>query len=154
MIRTSGWDINDLVYTEDVPICSKETGYSDLSARVDLSTFRRLPWENNMPFFLIMSHDPKDGTRLEFCPRSLIKSITDRVQSQHNWHCLGGVEFEYFQYRETAQSVQEKAFSNLTPLTPGNHGYSMIRTTPNKDYFLELFDAAEQFGIEIEGHRE
>lgn len=30
----------------------------------------------------------------------------------------------------------------------------MLRTTMNKDYFLELFDAAEAFGIEIEGHRE
>jgi hypothetical protein len=30
----------------------------------------------------------------------------------------------------------------------------MLRTTMNKDYFLELFDAAEAFGIEVEGHRE
>jgi hypothetical protein len=30
----------------------------------------------------------------------------------------------------------------------------MLRTTMNKDYFLELFDAAEAFGIEVEGHRQ
>jgi glutamine synthetase len=30
----------------------------------------------------------------------------------------------------------------------------MLRTTMNKDYFLELFDASEAFGVEIEGHRE
>jgi len=30
----------------------------------------------------------------------------------------------------------------------------MLRTTMNKDYFLDLFDRAQDFGIEIEGHRE
>lgn len=33
------------------------------------------------------------------------------------------------------------------------HGYSMLRTTLNKDYFNSLFDEALKFGINIEGHR-
>ena len=32
------------------------------------------------------------------------------------------------------------------------HGYSLLRPQLNKDYFHELYDAAEDFGIEIEGH--
>lgn len=32
------------------------------------------------------------------------------------------------------------------------HGYSLLRPQLNKDYFHELYDAAEAFGIEIEGH--
>jgi glutamine synthetase len=32
------------------------------------------------------------------------------------------------------------------------HGYSLLRPQLNKDYFHELYDAAEEFGIEIEGH--
>jgi glutamine synthetase len=32
------------------------------------------------------------------------------------------------------------------------HGYSLLRPQINKDYFHELYDAAETFGIEIEGH--
>ena len=38
-------------------------------------------------------------------------------------------------------------------LTPA-HGYSMLRTTPNVDYFHALYDEAKAFGIEIECHRE
>ena len=34
------------------------------------------------------------------------------------------------------------------------HGYSLLRTTLNSDYFHDLYDEAEKFGIEIEGHRE
>ena len=28
------------------------TGYPDAPARLDLSTFRKIPWENDLPFFL------------------------------------------------------------------------------------------------------
>jgi glutamine synthetase len=37
-------------------------------------------------------------------------------------------------------------------LTP-DHGYSLLRTTNNKDYFYALYNEAAKFGIEIEGHR-
>jgi hypothetical protein len=33
------------------------------------------------------------------------------------------------------------------------HGYSMLRPTLNQDYFHEIYDAAEEFGVGIEGHR-
>jgi hypothetical protein len=28
-------------------------GYTDIDANIDLSSFRRIPWENNVPFFLV-----------------------------------------------------------------------------------------------------
>jgi hypothetical protein len=28
-------------------------GYTDIQAEIDLSTFRRIPWENDIPFFLV-----------------------------------------------------------------------------------------------------
>lgn len=33
------------------------------------------------------------------------------------------------------------------------HGYSMLRTTLNQDYFNSLFDLSLRMGVEIEGHR-
>ena len=30
-------------------------GYTDIEANIDLSTFRRIPWEDNIPFFLVTS---------------------------------------------------------------------------------------------------
>jgi hypothetical protein len=34
-----------------------------------------------------------------------------------------------------------------------DHGYSLLRTQLNNDYFLELFDESARFQIPIEGHR-
>ncbi|CCF52161.1 hypothetical protein NDA11_003190 [Ustilago hordei] len=146
-----GWDMHDLVYPTELLVSNKANGYRDLSARIDLDTYRRIPWENNVPFFLIRFFNA-DGTPLAVCPRNLLRSVASRVEEQTGWRCMAGAEFEYFQFKETAQSLAEKAFVNLNTLTPGNHGYSMLRTTLNKDYFLELFDAAQAFRIDVEGH--
>jgi len=40
----------------------------------------------------------------------------------------------------------------LTPLTPGMHGYSMLRTTLNQEYFQELFDESLKMDVHIESH--
>jgi len=33
------------------------------------------------------------------------------------------------------------------------HGYSLLRTQLNNRYFLDIFDQAELFDIQVEGHR-
>jgi glutamine synthetase len=38
----------NLLYREDSP-----AGYTDIRADIDLSTFRRIPWENDIPFFYV-----------------------------------------------------------------------------------------------------
>ena len=53
---------------------------------------------------------------------------------------------------ETAQSVSDKQFHNLQPLTSGMHGYSLIRTQLNNEYFHALYDQSALFDIEIESH--
>jgi len=66
----------------------------------------------------------------------------------------------------------KKNFTDLQPLTPGStyvysfhlllknnpprcavHGYSLLRTQLNNDYFHERYDESAKFAIEIEGHR-
>src|ERR1700760_3234570 len=46
-----GWDMHDMTYIRELKISNKDNGYRDIIARVDLKSFRRIPWENNVPFF-------------------------------------------------------------------------------------------------------
>ncbi|KAG1883913.1 hypothetical protein F4604DRAFT_1490766, partial [Suillus subluteus] len=48
-----GWDMHNSVYIREMVISNKENGCRDLMASIDLSTFRRIPWENNVPFSLV-----------------------------------------------------------------------------------------------------
>ena len=66
-----GWDANDAAY-DNGTYTGWHTGYPDTPARIDLSTFRKIPWENDVPFFLGEIIDDK-GKPAHVCPRQLIK---------------------------------------------------------------------------------
>lgn len=146
-----GWDMHDSVYTRELAISNKENGYRDLIASIDLSTFRRIPWENNVPFFLVSFFDPKTSAPICADPRGVLRKAVDSAAS-HGMECISGVEFEYFNFKETPESAARKCFTQLQPLTPGMHGYSLLRTQLNQEYFHALFDESLKFGIDIEGH--
>ncbi|EIM90006.1 glutamine synthetase/guanido kinase [Stereum hirsutum FP-91666 SS1] len=146
-----GWDIHDAAYTKELLISNRANGYRDILAQIDLSTFRRIPWENNVPFVLVSFLDPETKEPICACPRGLLKKTADKIASA-SWQCYAGVEYEYFQFKETPQSLVDKKFTSLQPLTPGMHGYSVLRTQLNNDYFTGLYDESTKFEIDIEGH--
>ncbi|OAX35814.1 glutamine synthetase/guanido kinase [Rhizopogon vinicolor AM-OR11-026] len=146
-----GWDMHDTVYTKELGISNRQNGYSDLVAVIDLSTFRRIPWENNVPFFLVSFLNPETSAPICADPRGILRKVSDDAAAR-GMTCVAGVEFEYFNFKETPESAAEKKFTRLQPLTPGMHGYSLLRTQLNQDYFHALFDESLKFGIDIEGH--
>ncbi|MDE2699761.1 MAG: glutamine synthetase, partial [Gemmatimonadota bacterium] len=49
---TFGWDMIDQLY-EQPTVTGWHTGYPDLLAKIDLSTYRVIPWEQNTALFLL-----------------------------------------------------------------------------------------------------
>ncbi|KAG1739399.1 glutamine synthetase guanido kinase [Suillus paluster] len=146
-----GWDMHDTVYPRELAISNRQNGYRDMVASIDLSTYRRIPWENNVPFFLVSFFDPTTSVPICADPRGVLRKVVDNVAAD-GMTCIAGVEFEYFNFKETPESAAQKQFTQLQPLTPGMHGYSLLRTQLNQEYFHALFDESLKFGIDIEGH--
>ena len=46
-----GWDSGDQAY-DNASFTGWHTGYPDAVAVIDIDTFRQVPWENGVPFFL------------------------------------------------------------------------------------------------------
>ncbi len=143
-----GWDCGDTAY-DNTTFTGWHTGYPDALARLDLSTFRKVPWNHDVPFFLGEFVDDK-GAPLELCPRQLLRKIIGRATGQGLIPKFG-MEFEWFNFRETPQSIAAKHYMNPEPLTPGMFGYSLLRQTQNQDFFNALMDETERFGIPVEG---
>ncbi|KAF8319288.1 glutamine synthetase/guanido kinase [Clavulina sp. PMI_390] len=146
-----GWDIHDNVYPNELLISNRQNGYRDLLAKVDLSTYRRIPWEHHVAFFLVSFLDPDTKEPISVDPRSAIAKAVDEA-GKLGWTPLSGVEYEVSFFLGSSSYGAEKKFSNLTALTPGMHGYSMLRPTLNQEYFNSLFDVSLEMGVEIEGH--
>lgn len=143
-----GWDSGDVAY-DNATYTGWHTGYPDAKARIDLSTFRKIPWENDLPFFLgeFITDEAKP---LHVCPRQLLKKVIGDVDKA-GYSMVVSQEFEWFNFAETPQSAAEKGYRNLTPLTPGMFGYSILRSTLRNDFFTALFDDLKKFDVPIEG---
>src|SRR5260370_38280283 len=59
-------------------------------------------------------------------------------------------EFEFFMFEETPQSVREKGYRQLTTMTPGAFGYSVLRSSVHSDLYHELLDLGPPTRFPIE----
>jgi len=143
-----GWDMTDAPY-DNAGITGWHSGYPDAPVRLDVATFRQIPWEDDIPFFLADFSRP-NGTSLPACPRSLLKRIAEQCR-QMGYHARMAQEFEWFNFRETPQSLHDKGFRNPEPLTPGMFGYSILRPSLESAFHNDLFDFLTRFDIPLEG---
>jgi glutamine synthetase len=143
-----GWDANDTAY-DNGSYTGWHTGYPDAPCKIDITTFRKIPWENDLPFFLGDLQEEK-GKSSHVCPRQLVKKVIKEANDL-GYKPIFSQEFEWFNFSETPQSAQDKNYKNLTPLSPGMFGYSILRSTLSNPFFSDLFDLMNRFDVPIEG---
>ena len=146
-----GWDMMDVTY-DNTTMMGWHKGFPDAVARIDPGTFRTVPWDDNVPFFLgEFVHQVKGReVPLPICPRQVLKRVLKRAEK------LGvmpmcGMEFEWFNFAETPHTWAAKKGVGPTPVTPGMFGYSLLRANENREFFAALMAETEAFGIPIEG---
>jgi glutamine synthetase len=134
---------------DNVQYTGWHTGYPDANGKIDFSTFRKIPWENDLPFFLGELLDEK-GKPAHICPRQLLKKVLADANNA-GYQPYFSQEFEWFNFAETPHTAYTKHYKNLTPLTPGMFGYSILRSSLENPYFTDLFDLLKKFDIPLEG---
>ncbi len=140
-----GWDANDVAY-DNASITGWHTGYPDATAVVDLNTFREVPWEDGLPFFLA----DFSSNNLTTCPRTLLKRITQQANDA-GYIPYFSQEFEWFNFINNTDELYTNKFSSLKPLTNGMFGYSILRASQKSEFFHDLFDSLKKFKVPLEG---
>ena len=118
-----GWDSNDRLY-DNVSYTGWHTGYPDAPVRIVASSCRCLPFEGEMLLFIVEF----DGEAEKLCPRGLLRRTIARA-SDMGLNVSAAFEYEFFMFNETPESVRAKNYRNLTPMTPGAFGYSILRNS-------------------------
>ena len=140
-----GWDSSDQLL-DNLAFTGWHTAYPDAEARLLPETLRTMPFEGDMPLILGEFIGPAEAVD----PRGVLRRVLDRAA------CMGlavkaAAEFEFFVFEETPQSIRDKGYRNLKPITPGNFGYSMLRSGVHSDFYAELWSTCEAMRIELEG---
>ncbi|KAI9831754.1 MAG: hypothetical protein M1826_003085 [Phylliscum demangeonii] len=153
-----GWDMHDQTYFKELKISNKENGYRDLLAVPDLASYRRIPWEDDVPFFLLTYLDPATKKPISACPRGLLKAAVGKLQEQ-GLVAMAGVEYEIYHFAPSndddesipiAEFLKDYKHDEIPPLTEGMFGYSLTRPVENQEYYHEVFDTALKLGCDIE----
>ena len=142
-----GWDVDDQLY-DNASYTGWHTAFPDATYRIDLSSERRLADEQNIPLFL--ADFVGEGEYHPICPRNQLKRMIDRASSA-GFASRMAFEYEFFVFKETPASAAAKHYRDLEPLTPGNFGYSLLRTFSLSDLFNELMEHCANHGINLEG---
>jgi len=144
-----GWDVDDQLY-DNASFTGWHTAFPDALYRIDLKTERRLSEENSVPYFIadFVSNDQQSAHPI--CPRSRLKEVLKSAEAMGYLPRLA-FEYEFFVFQETPHSVREKQYQNLTPLSPGNFGYSVLRSSVLSDLFNEFQDYCEDHDFALEG---
>lgn len=143
-----GWDCEDTLY-DNCAYTGWHTGYPDVRVRIDFATFRRVPWDDNVPFFL-GDLVAEDGAPLELSPRQLAKAVLAKAEGM-GFQVRTGMEFEWFNFREDAGELRSRGFRDPRTLTEGMFGYSFVRVAQNQAYFKALMRELGLFGVTLEG---
>ncbi|MGX1352087.1 glutamine synthetase [Bradyrhizobium elkanii] len=140
-----GWDSNDQMY-DNGAFTGWHTAFPDAIARIDPSTCRDVPTEENMLFFL----GEFEGAAAGLCPRRLLRRVIDRAEAM-GFSPSVAAEFEFFVFDETPHSVREKGFRGLKNLTPGWFGYSMLRASVESEFHRSLLKLCNEMDMPVEG---
>jgi glutamine synthetase len=146
-----GWDLNDQCY-DNTTLTGWHKGFPDAVARLDFGTHRKVPWDDQVDFFLGNFIQVRDGKEEPFPldGRQVLKRVLKRAEKL-GVQPMCGLEFEFFNFTETPQTWAAKQGVDPTPITPGMFGYSLLRANHSRAYFQALFDDLQAFGVPIEG---
>jgi len=140
-----GWDSTDQLY-DNVTYTGWHTAYPDAPVRLIPDTCRLIPFEEKTLLFLGEFAPEAEA----ICPRGTLRRVIDKAQAM-GFSPDAAVEYEFFVFEETPNSVREKAYRDMRPITPGNFGYSVLRSSVWAELYHELLATCTAMRMPIEG---
>lgn len=142
-----GWDSNDVLYKND-SFTGWADGFTDANATIDASSMRMLPTEDFKSVIFLV--DFSESSAASVCPRSILRKTLDRLGNL-GLKASASFEFEFFLFNESPKSVRDKNYHNLEPMTPGNFGYSILRSSTHASFYHEIMELSKEMDMPLEG---
>jgi glutamine synthetase len=138
----------DLNTVDGYTMCSWETGYGDFAMRPDLSTLRRVPW-NDGTAMLIADLAWNDGGPVVAAPRQILRRQLDRL-AEHGYTAHVGTELEFIVFKDTYEEAWNRAYRDLTPANQYNVDYSILGTGRVEPLLRRIRNEMQAAGLIVE----
>ncbi|MGI5141243.1 MULTISPECIES: glutamine synthetase family protein [unclassified Streptomyces] len=105
---------------------SWDRGYGDFALHPDLSTLRRVPW-NEGTAMVIADLAWNDGSPVAAAPRQILRRQLDRLATLGH-SAQVGTELEFIVFKDTYEQAWDAGYQGLTPANQYNIDYSVLGT--------------------------
>ena len=127
---------------------SWQTGYGDFVMVPDMSTLRRVPWQEATAM-VIADLTWHDGTPVVASPRQILKAQTDRL-AERGLQAMAGTELEFVVYNDSYAAAQAAGYRDLTPANSYNVDYSILGTARIEPLLRRLRNGMAGAGLQVE----
>jgi len=127
---------------------SWQTGYGDFVMVPDMSTLRRVPWQEATAM-VVADLTWHDGTPVVASPRQILKAQTDRL-AERGLLAMAGTELEFVVYADTYAAAQAAGYRGLTPANSYNVDYSILGTARIEPLLRKLRNGMAGAGLQVE----
>ncbi|MEV4375970.1 glutamine synthetase family protein [Streptosporangium sp. NPDC049248] len=138
----------DMNTVDGYAMSSWERGYGDFVMKPDLSTLRRVPWQEGTA--LVMADLLwEDGSDVTASPRQILRRQLARL-AERGWGAFVGTELEFVIFNDSYEDAWRGGYRDLTPANLYNVDYSLLGTARVEPLLRRIRLGMEGAGMYVE----
>ncbi|MDQ1484521.1 MAG: glutamine synthetase [Actinomycetota bacterium] len=139
----------DMNTVEGYAMSSWESGYGDFVMRPDLTTLRRVPWQEGTALLMCDLLQAGGSQPVVAAPRNILRAQNDRLEA-HGWHAMVGTELEFMLFRDSYEDAFARKYQNMTPANQYNVDYSLLGTSRVEPILRRIRNGMDGAGMRVE----
>ncbi|MGW1548736.1 glutamine synthetase family protein [Streptomyces sp. NPDC002346] len=138
----------DMNTVDGFAMSSWERGYGDFAMHADLTTLRRVPW-NDGTAMVIADLAWEDGSPVVAAPRQILRRQLQRL-AEHGLTAHAGTELEFIVFKDTYEEAWNRNYRDLTPANQYNVDYSVLGTGRIEPLLRRIRNEMAAAGLTVE----
>ncbi|MFI5631756.1 glutamine synthetase family protein [Streptomyces sp. NPDC051664] len=138
----------DMNTVDGYAMSSWERGYGDFAMHPDLTTLRRVPW-NDGTAMVIADLAWENGSPVVAAPRQILRRQLERL-AEHGFTAHVGTELEFIVFKDTYEQAWDRNYRDLTPANQYNIDYSVLGTGRIEPLLRRIRNEMAAAGLTVE----
>ncbi|MFI9553424.1 glutamine synthetase family protein [Nonomuraea endophytica] len=138
----------DMNTVEGYAMSSWERGYGDFVMKPDLSTLRRIPWQEGTAL-LMADLTWEDDTDVTASPRQILRRQLARLD-ERGLRAFVGTELEFCVYEDSYEQAWKRGYRDMSPANLYNVDYSLLGTARIEPLLRRIRREMEGAGLYVE----
>ncbi len=131
---------------------SWEQGYGDYMMKPDLSTLRRIPWQEGAALVICDILDHHGEHDIAVSPRAILKRQIARA-AEMGFQPMMASELEFYLFSESYENAHRGGYQTLTPVSPYNEDYHLFQTTKEENVMRAVRNGLYGAGVPVENSK-